>query len=324
MHVGTQDMSAPFYRAPEVIVDGKYNLTIDTWSLGVCFYWMMIESFPFNAEEPRENLNQMESLENWLSPIERSNERREKDFNRFLSDVKANRHVTIDIVNCKKWEGFTETLRQRNDNWEDDYAVDYLKDVLQSMLVLKPANRVGIYSIMKMPFFEEMHQKLKTKRTLERQNIFSSGTDDFREHLGFMITRLRRGGNAWMTPRVAFKALQILNEYVEKEKEETGQVVFTALYMALKYEHVLKLPPSFSSLNIKLGTLSVSFDNYGEFELKVFNNVVDTIGYANPYEYLTNHPRTIEPYAFFSWCLIGKNTDDRQNNKILDSYETST
>lgn len=40
----------PFFKAPEIIEGGGYDLKVDIWSLGVVLYFMISGILPFNDE----------------------------------------------------------------------------------------------------------------------------------------------------------------------------------------------------------------------------------------------------------------------------------
>ena len=44
-------LGSPYYIAPEIIENNKYNEKCDIWSLGICLYKMLTNEFPFQEEK---------------------------------------------------------------------------------------------------------------------------------------------------------------------------------------------------------------------------------------------------------------------------------
>lgn len=57
----TSVCGTPAYMAPEVIMNEKYDISCDIWSLGIVLYVMLCGYPPFDAESNEENMNNIKS-----------------------------------------------------------------------------------------------------------------------------------------------------------------------------------------------------------------------------------------------------------------------
>jgi len=140
-------VSTRHYRAPEVILELGWSQPCDVWSIGCIMFELYLGFTLFQTHDNREHLAMMEKI---LGPFPASMTRRTKT--KYFSTGKlvwdehssAGKYVR---ENCKLLKKY-----QQGDG--EDH--EQLFDLIQSMLIYDPAERIGLDTVLRHPFFDKV------------------------------------------------------------------------------------------------------------------------------------------------------------------------
>jgi len=140
-------VSTRHYRAPEVILELGWSQPCDVWSVGCIMFELYLGFTLFQTHDNREHLAMMEKI---LGPFPASMTRRTKT--KYFSTGKlvwdesssAGKYVR---ENCKLLKKY-----QQGDG--EDH--EQLFDLIQSMLIYDPAERIGLDQVLRHPFFDKV------------------------------------------------------------------------------------------------------------------------------------------------------------------------
>jgi len=140
-------VSTRHYRAPEVILELGWAQPCDVWSVGCIMFELYLGFTLFQTHDNREHLAMMEKI---LGPLPNGITRRTKTkyFNqgRLVWDEQSSAGKYV-RENCK-------ILKKYQQSDADDH--EQLFDLVQSMLVYDPAERIGLDQALRHPFFDKI------------------------------------------------------------------------------------------------------------------------------------------------------------------------
>jgi len=140
-------VSTRHYRAPEVILELGWSQPCDIWSIGCIAFELYLGFTLFQTHDNREHLAMMEKI---LGPIPQSMVRRTKtkyfQNGRLLWDEhsSAGKYVR---ENCKAIKNYQQTEADDHEN---------LFDLIKSMLIYEPTDRIGLDQVLRHPFFDKI------------------------------------------------------------------------------------------------------------------------------------------------------------------------
>jgi len=140
-------VSTRHYRAPEVILELGWAQPCDIWSIGCIAFELYLGFTLFQTHDNREHLAMMEKI---LGPIPSSMVRRTKtkyfQGGRLLWDEhsSAGKYVR---ENCKAIKNYQQADADDHEN---------LFDLIKSMLIYEPNERIGLDQVLRHPFFDKI------------------------------------------------------------------------------------------------------------------------------------------------------------------------
>lgn len=141
-------VTAPTYRAPEVFLKKNYSYEIDSWAVGIIFYYMLYQEYPF--EYPYEKVKKLEKEIEELT-ILYNKQRSSKNKNEILDQIDEKKSM-IDIV---IYEGINEGNIKVTSRVKQPYH-----SLLTSLLEIDPRKRCSITQALDHPFFSLMTENL--------------------------------------------------------------------------------------------------------------------------------------------------------------------
>jgi len=140
-------VSTRHYRAPEVILELGWSQPCDIWSIGCIAFELYLGFTLFQTHDNREHLAMMEKI---LGPMPQSMVRRTKtkyfQGGRLLWDEhsSAGKYVR---ENCKGIKNYQQSDADDHEN---------LFDLIKSMLIYEPTERIGLDQVLRHPFFDKI------------------------------------------------------------------------------------------------------------------------------------------------------------------------
>jgi len=140
-------VSTRHYRAPEVILELGWAQPCDVWSVGCIMFELYLGFTLFQTHDNREHLAMMEKI---LGPFPQAMTRRTKTkyFNNgrliWEDHTSAGKYVR---ENCKVLKKYQQTDGEDHEN---------LFDLIQSMLIYDPSERISLDEVLRHPFFEKI------------------------------------------------------------------------------------------------------------------------------------------------------------------------
>jgi len=140
-------VSTRHYRAPEVILELGWSQPCDVWSVGCIMFELYLGFTLFQTHDNREHLAMMEKI---LGPFPASMTRRTKTKYFTTGKLVWDEHSSAGKYvreNCKQLKKY-----QQGDG--EDH--EQLFDLIQSMLIYDPTERIGLDQVLRHPFFDKV------------------------------------------------------------------------------------------------------------------------------------------------------------------------
>lgn len=287
--VSETKVTSPIYRAPEVFLKKKYSYEIDSWAVGIIFYKMLYQEFPF--EYPDDTINKIEKEIAYLNN-EYSNEKNNAKKNKIIrkiDDKKAEidnaiyNSINVDSIrkrfrikqsyhnlllslleiDPRKRCSISQALsNQFFNSVSKTYIIPTRSEFPPSPLSL---NRVFIEKIPERKWIEKYTMKFTTEnRDLSCENLFPivfHGLDLFERYLMFC----KKNDNSKKT----LKDGKYLNE------QETFLYLYTCFYISHKYYSVSYYAYDFEDFFPEEITTDSTMEKAETFEMFLISNVVN-------------------------------------------------
>lgn len=270
-YVNSTYVGTAIYRPPEILLGiGNYSFSADIWSLGVLFFELMNNAYPFDGKSDIEVLTALLKIRG--APTKEV----------FMKLVDGNKDCLIDYEKVKRWKGvslktifrmehypmsiFDQGIAERSGAIPEDPVpnfgtLDQFTKLLEGMLEMDPSRRLGSEDVLSAEFFESLPWQddpetattatfrefgLVKERPATREKVILKKIDD---------DELRKTGinnilylnstfdaNVW---RIIFLAIDVYDRALLKAEESFGvgkvnaeqnkYIAVTSCYIATKY-----------------------------------------------------------------------------------------
>lgn len=299
---------APGYRAPEIMVRGKYHTCVDVWALGSTFYWMLTRKELFSGTPEQVVLEKALAVQQQPSISLLDNLYKETE-----GTVKY--HITQHSIRSSRG-----SVRSTLCNSNRDYpTMSAICEMILSMLTFLPSQRPTIAQIIQLPVLANYQHLIRVSEEKPKEFHIVPANQESRTILSTVVKDHSK--LEWLTASVAFTALHLL-DIIKITGVDSTLMVLTCLYLSHKYYNDDQ-PVEIGTLIALVNDNSISQRTILELEHRIITLYLPQLFAITPYDILSVLRVKLSKdtlLQYFHWCCINSNVINRFPSEIAKSY----